>query len=137
MKRINFAGETMERKNMNKASQGGFTLIELIAVIVILGILAAVAVPKFFDLQEEAKVAALEGFAGGLKSAAAMNYAACLVGNTSCVDTGFDTCNDALVNSLMLDWDDDNISLSTGSPQNVFDILTNNATTLSCTASYN
>jgi len=42
-------------------NQKGFTLMEIIAVLIILGILAAVAVPKYFDLQTEAKVKALSG----------------------------------------------------------------------------
>ena len=44
-----------------KQTNGGFTLIELVVVIVILGILAAVAVPKFFDLSGEAETAAAQG----------------------------------------------------------------------------
>ncbi len=46
----------------------GFTLIELIMIIVILGILAAVAVPKYFDLQGEAKIAAEKGVVGGVRA---------------------------------------------------------------------
>ncbi|MEA3428358.1 MAG: type II secretion system protein [Thermodesulfobacteriota bacterium] len=44
----------MKKKNMLK-NEKGFTLIEIIAVLVIMGILAAVAIPKFFDLQEKAR----------------------------------------------------------------------------------
>ena len=55
--------------------QAGFTLIELVMVIVILGILAAVAVPKFVNLQGDAQQAAVEGIAGALGSASAINYA--------------------------------------------------------------
>lgn len=66
-----------------KKVQAGFTLIELVVVIVILGILAAVALPKFVDLSGEAEKAAVAGVAGGLSSAAAINYAGCAVVNNA------------------------------------------------------
>ncbi|MDD2777018.1 MAG: type II secretion system protein [Gallionella sp.] len=55
--------------------QTGFTLIELVMVIVILGVLAAAALPKFVNLKGEAQTATLAGVAGSLNTAIAMNYA--------------------------------------------------------------
>jgi len=51
------------RANMNK--QAGFTLIELVIVVVIMGFLAVTAIPKFLDLTDQAKQANIEGMAGG------------------------------------------------------------------------
>jgi len=63
-------GDSM--KGLRKNSQSGFTLIELIMVVVILGILSAVAVPRFADLGSEARTASLEGLAGALKSSSSI-----------------------------------------------------------------
>ena len=62
-----------------KQAQRGFTLIELVMVIVILGVLAAVAIPKFVDLKGDAQQASMQGVAGAAASASAINYGGCAI----------------------------------------------------------
>ena len=87
----------MKKQEISTRAEAGFTLIELIMVIVILGILAAVAVPKFTNLSTEALAAALTNVAGGMESASTSNLAACAVGNAACET--IDDCSD--IASLM------------------------------------
>lgn len=58
-----------------KSNQKGFTIIELVVVIVILGILAAVAFPKFLDLTGDAQKAVLNGGKAAIQSAAVISFA--------------------------------------------------------------
>ena len=60
---------------MKRRIEGGFTLIELVVVITILGILAAFAVPRFASLEGQARLAATQALAGSVRSGASLAHA--------------------------------------------------------------
>ncbi|UCM44877.1 prepilin-type N-terminal cleavage/methylation domain-containing protein [Aeromonas dhakensis] len=123
--------------------QAGFTLIELVIVIIILGILAVTAAPKFLNLQDDARKAAADGVKASLQSASQMVYskaaiqgiekssaAVSVAGTTVKAKFGYPTA-DTIASVVTLDgWDEVSASKGTFKP----DAAGNNA---NCQVKYN
>lgn len=83
---------------MSKSSQGGFTLIELVVVIVILGILAAFAVPRFARLDQQARIASLRSMEGTLRSSSVLARSLWLATGTNPATVPMEGLNVAILN---------------------------------------
>ena len=95
--------------------QSGFTLIELIMVIVVLGILAATAMPKFANMQSDARINALNGVKGSMNAAATMahgiqqmkgyasNVSVTMAGATVAMVNGYPASSAGISNALDVD----------------------------------
>lgn len=121
---------------MNKR-QAGFTLIELVIVVTIIGILAAVALPRYINLQSQARTAKAQALVGSIKSAAALARANCMVdlgglGPGTCTATGGTTNMDGatidmvnqypaasltgIIRAAQIDPATDGVSITAGNP---------------------
>lgn len=86
---------------MHKDVQSGFTLIELIIVIVILGILAVVAAPRFIDIKGDAIIAELTAVQGALKSANSLIYAKAVIAGQAKLESGAITTNGVTISTTL------------------------------------
>lgn len=114
-------------------NQKGFTLIEIIAVLVILGILAAVAVPRYIDMASEAKIAATQGQVAEMKSSLNLAYAKYFIANgvaptgaQAITAAGFTSGTAATVGAAPDIW---NVKLTAVANAVTIDILDRNADT--------
>lgn len=84
---------------MQPRARGGFTLIELVVVLVLVGVLVAIAAPRFLSIVSEAEDASVAAQAAALRSNNRINVAACKAGSEECVDvteSGTEACVDGL-----------------------------------------